>query len=118
MPTNDMMVFTQPRHITQQTNPPIHSLLLLPNHTLPTAVVPELLPATSPAHPFAGVLCTRDSKSIQPRVARVKGLSGNIGMEGLVDNAIIADVWVWRRRLGENERVGLGTEWECCGTSR
>jgi len=47
---------------------------------------------------LTGVLCTRCSKSIQPRGTMVRGLSGNVDME----------VWVWRRRWEENEPVGLG----------
>jgi len=39
-------------------------------------------------------------------------------MEGLVDNVIIAEVWIRRRRWEENEPGGEGREWECYETSR
>ena len=39
-------------------------------------------------------------------------------MEGLVDDAIIAEVWIWRRRWEENAPVRFGRGWECCETPR
>ena len=103
MLVNDVMVFTQRRHATQQTNilsiPSSHQTILSQSHSSRSS-------------------CTGKSKfSIHrclmhegPKIdttagPRVRHLSGNVDMKGLADNVIIVEVYI-RRRRWENEPVG------------